>query len=665
MMQMSARLLAFLLLLIYIGAIDVRNAIRGQDGDDALAPVGFPPSAAALPVARATSKKKPAKPRVGVVIKKGKKLMAKVNSPSSGGDGSAGESSSRTPQSAAKSDPASSFSDTPGRVGMTLQLKRLENPNGGDPLMLYQHHINRANAKLASMFKRAPVSPEQMQKALAKRRLSVLARRSIGLEARAVPVSASVLSYPPSRRSGLAPAQASLAVGQRHVNPRLGYTKNAKTGLAAQKRLLGGLLDGILGTGGSDSTTQTAAPAPVAPSATPTASTSPTPSTTSAATAAASVAPAVAAVASEDAETGFPESDLTASTAADLFKAEDPTAAQSLGLDIEANDIGYVVTVEIGSEKLPFRMLVDSGSADTWVPSTSCTECSDSHQRLGTSTSTTFREIDTKFSIVYGTGDVQGKLAEDSLTVAGMTLPQHTFGLAEKESDDFSGDDVPFEGLIGLAKTELSNAGVPTPIDALYKAGLVDVPVMGYHLGRVSDGYNDGEVTFGGVDPFKFEGSLTEVDNVSTEGFWEAPIDRISFGGKDLGMDGRTAILDTGTSLIVAPQSDADALHAAIEGSKPDGQGGYTIPCTTTASVSLTFGGREFGIDPRDLIFLPVDADDLLGDCVSAVSAGDVGGKNEWLVGAAFLKNVYFATNAKTNTIGLAPISQRNATASS
>lgn len=107
---------------------------------------------------------------------------------------------------------------------------------------------------------------------------------------------------------------------------------------------------------------------------------------------------------------------------------------------------------------------------------------------------------------------------------------------------------------------------------------------------------------------------------------------KVTVNGQDSGLTGRTAILDTGTTLIVAPYPDAMLVHGLIPGAKPDGQGGYTIPCTTNASVALTFGDTSFGIDPRDIIIAPVDVDDLRGDCVSGISSGSVGGATEWLV---------------------------------
>lgn len=184
-------------------------------------------------------------------------------------------------------------------------------------------------------------------------------------------------------------------------------------------------------------------------------------------------------------------------------------------------------------------------------------------------------------------------------------------------------------------------------------------------------------MTFGGLDTSKFdESTLVTVDNVSQDGFWEAAMDSITANGQDLGLQGRSAILDTGTTLIIAPQADADAVHAAIPGAQSDGQGGYTIPCTSNTSIALGFGGTQFAINPVDLLFTPVDANDLTGDCVSGISAGEIDGATTWLVSAlllvrrwveadadvrvqtgdVFLKNVYLSVNQNKNQISLATL---------
>jgi len=188
-------------------------------------------------------------------------------------------------------------------------------------------------------------------------------------------------------------------------------------------------------------------------------------------------------------------------------------------------------------------------------------------------------------------------------------------------------------------------------------AGLISDAITSFKISRESDNLNDGEITFGGLDPTKFvASSLTTFANVNTQGFWEGAMDAVTVDGTDTGLTGRTAILDTGTTLMVVPPSDAAAVHQLIPGSASDGQGGFTVPCTTNASVALTFGGTSFPIDPTDIAVQPVDASDPTGDCISGISSGEVGAATEWLVGDVFLKNAYFSVDVGQNQISLAQL---------
>ena len=117
-----------------------------------------------------------------------------------------------------------------------------------------------------------------------------------------------------------------------------------------------------------------------------------------------------------------------------------------------------------------------------------------------------------------------------------------------------------------------------------------------------------------------------------------------------------TKYLSIGTTLIVAPQGDAEAVHKLIAGSKSDGQGAFSIPCKSNASVALTFGGTQFNIDFRDLALQPLDPNNPNGDCSSGITGGNIGGNTVWLCGDVFLKNAYFSTNVNKNTISLAKL---------
>ena len=250
-----------------------------------------------------------------------------------------------------------------------------------------------------------------------------------------------------------------------------------------------------------------------------------------------------------------------------------------------------------------------------------------------------------------------GTVIADNVVVAGLQLPNHTFGVADQESVDFSSSNTHFDGIMGVARSTLSEQRTLTPVESLAKAGLIQEAITSFKLSRLADQKNDGEVTLGGLDTSKFDQkTLVTINNVNAEGFWEGAVDAVSVNGTDLGLTGRTAILDTGTTLLLVPQADAQVIHQAIPGAVDQGNGTFTLPCTSTASLALAFGGQSFAIDTRDLTFAPVDRKNRNGDCISGISGAQLNGPTQWLAGDVFLKNAYFSTNVGKNTIQLAKL---------
>lgn len=64
--------------------------------------------------------------------------------------------------------------------------------------------------------------------------------------------------------------------------------------------------------------------------------------------------------------------DVEAAEKDTLTKANTPTTGNSLGLDIQADDVGYIATVQMGTPPREFKLLMDSGSADLWVGAEGC-----------------------------------------------------------------------------------------------------------------------------------------------------------------------------------------------------------------------------------------------------------------------------------------------------
>ncbi|KAJ7749505.1 acid protease [Mycena maculata] len=357
---------------------------------------------------------------------------------------------------------------------------------------------------------------------------------------------------------------------------------------------------------------------------------------------------------------------------AEVTPAHPMTYPHSAPMDIEANNIGYMVTMDLGTPPRGYRVLVDSGSADLWVGGEECKADDGSggcgnHRFLGNSSSSSFRDTGKPWDIEYETGSVSGTLVTDRVILAGLTLPNHTFGASRTESLDFTPTILecvqrryPVRWSIRLRQIvhqSLSMQGTSTLVKAFQSAGLLARNIISYKISRKSDDKNDGELTLGGMDPSKYDASsLVRVKNVNTAGFWEANVTAVKVDGKDVGLQGRSCILDTGTTLLAAPKEDVDVIHSSIPGAEYNNTlDAWTIPCNTTASVSLSIGGKPFPIEPKDLTFLPVDPQNLTGACTSSIIAGAMGkGSRQWLAGDTFLKNVYFSTDEDTDHISVA-----------
>jgi len=506
----------------------------------------------------------------------------------------------------------------PGMV--TLPLKRVPRAEGIPPTVYLQQHINRAHKRLARMKGRQLPSDHQLRRNIE--------RRMLALEDSPLSKRFNRHGVPKSPRSN------------KKSRVGLAGAANKPRSFELKKGSNAGNAGAAGATGNAEAGTATDA-------------------------ASATATDAASATATDSSSNGTPGtgSEMEANgVPSGVEAANPPTASNSLGLNIEGQDVGYLATIQMGTPPQDYLILMDSGSADLWVGSESCQStagggCGD-HTFLGTASSSTFVNTGKQFAVTYGTGNVAGTVVTDNIAVAGLNLTGHSFGVADTESDDFADNSIPFDGLMGLALSTISEEGVPTPPESMASAGLISDAITSFKISRESSDLNDGEITFGGLDATKFVAStLTTFDNVNTEGFWEGAMDDVTVSGTSAGLTGRTAILDTGTTLIVAPPSDAAAVHQLIPGAASDGQGGFTVPCTTNASVALSFGGTSFAIDPVDIAFQPVDASDPTGNCVSGISSGEVGAATEWLVGDVFLKNAYFSVDVGKNAISLAQLS--------
>jgi len=220
---------------------------------------------------------------------------------------------------------------------------------------------------------------------------------------------------------------------------------------------------------------------------------------------------------------------------------------------------------------------------------------------------------------------------------------------------------------MGLAFTPLAETQADAPWLKMVKNSQWTQPLFSFYLQRYSNQVdaqnresNGGSMDIGFADNNKYTGSISYVP-LSSQTYWAIPLDGSSVNGKTTGMSGHAAI-DTGTSLIGGPSDQVAEFYSHVSGAQPgtgDNDGYYVYPCSTTVNVTLTFGKIGYNIDPSDFS-RPVDT--FGQTCQGALFSLNTGSSSpvNWIVGDAFLKNVYTVFRQSPAAVGFATVKESN-----
>lgn len=330
----------------------------------------------------------------------------------------------------------------------------------------------------------------------------------------------------------------------------------------------------------------------------------------------------------------------------------------------------YYAQVSAGTGK--FNAILDTGSADFWLADSSCDDSQCSGIALyDPSASSTSVSSNTPFQIVYGSGAVRGRLFSDTVSLAGYTVYNQTLaGVDQLAANTIQ---APASGIMGMGFQTLTTSGATPFWEVLAETNKLPTQAFTFQLQRNAlaspSALNPGGVfTLGQIDSNQYSGDITYVNLPSTRsgraGYWAIPMDSIEVGGQTINTSEELAAIDTGTTLIGGPQSEVEQIFSSIQGARQVNLGGssssaemgyYAYPCNANPSISITFGGRQFSINSQDFNAGALDTSGRY--CLGAIFATDLGeGAPEWIVGDAFLKNVFsvYDYNNGTPRVGFA-----------
>ncbi|GAA6062852.1 hypothetical protein JCM10212_006105 [Sporobolomyces blumeae] len=308
----------------------------------------------------------------------------------------------------------------------------------------------------------------------------------------------------------------------------------------------------------------------------------------------------------------------------------------------------YFSEITLGTPPQSFKVILDTGSANLWVPSTRCSSIACFlHAKYDAKASSTYKANGTEFKIQYGTGSLEGIISNDVMTIGDLEIKGQDFAESTVEPGlTFAFGK--FDGILGLAYDTISVQHVVPPFYNMINQGLLDEPVFSFWLGKDPE---QGEAVFGGIDKAHYSGDVHYVP-VRRKGYWEVELEKVKFGKETLDLENTGAAIDTGTSLIALPTDLSEIINRDI-GAKKSWNGQYTVECDTIPSLpdlTLYFGGKPYTITAEDYIL------NAGGTCISSFTGIDIPAPVGpiWIVGDTFLRKYLTVYDLGKNAVGFA-----------
>ncbi|CAL1715400.1 unnamed protein product [Somion occarium] len=306
--------------------------------------------------------------------------------------------------------------------------------------------------------------------------------------------------------------------------------------------------------------------------------------------------------------------------------------------------------ITVGTPAQEYTIDFDTGSSDLFLPAAACNASCDGHKRYDPTNSSTSQSRELTFRLRYGDGStVSGDQYNDTVGIGILNAINQALGAATVYSG-FDKNQFPPDGLMGMAYRSIAVLDADPVVQTLIAQGKTTDPVFAFKLTSVG-----AELSVGSINNTLYTGDFTQVP-VTRQAYWEVNMDGILINATQV-VDQRSAIIDTGTTLVIGDPKGVQSLWDSVPGAKNASEtiglpGFYTFPCDPPPRIEFIFGCKAFLLSPKTYNLGRVSAGSP--DCVGGIVAQS--GLSFWAVGDVFLQNVYTSFDFGSNSVGFADL---------
>jgi hypothetical protein len=232
-------------------------------------------------------------------------------------------------------------------------------------------------------------------------------------------------------------------------------------------------------------------------------------------------------------------------------------------------------------------------------------------------------------TIFFASGNAAGEFARDMVCVSEKRCGVMDFVQLTEESDD-PFKDAEWDGVMGLG-LKISDANEFNVLRNL--VGNATEPVLGIYLSNDADS----ALSFGKIEHELIDGEI-QYQPISDEGYWQVKMDDFAIAGEASGIcgkDGCQAVVDTGSSMLMAPPPMVEALEKKLN--VHENCSNYdSLP-----TLGFTFQGKTFSLTPDDYIDSQRTEQGTTGCWLGLLPVPDTGKGPLVVLGYPFLRQVY------------------------